>query len=284
MGKNRALKLLITGGSGFIGQKLVPLARQQFEVAYTYFAQDRLGLPNGFGLDLRDAQATQRLIADWQPDAVIHTAGSNGSEDMEQVICAGTRHLLAALPSSNTRFIFLSTDVLFDGQHAPYNESDPPNPIHAYGRAKAQTEALVAQHPNHLIARTSLVYDLQQPGPNFAWLLQKLQAKEPVTLFSNQWRCPIWIETLNRALLELVVLDYVGILHLAGRQAINRAELGLKLLDIWAVQDRQSLMIAEDDGRRWPLDCRLDSSLGQQLLQTPLLGIDELLYQIIPSP
>ena len=102
-----------------------------------------------------------------------------------------------------------------------------------------------------------------------------LQRGETVTLFTNQWRNPISAETLSAALLELVEHPYTGILHLAGRQALTRAEFGLRLLDYWAVRERDTLRLAPDLSGLYPLDCRLDTTLAGQLLQTPPPGVDQ---------
>lgn len=272
-------RLLITGGSGFLGQRLVPLAQTQFEVCYTYYAHDPLQMSDGYQLDVRDHQAVRQLFQMWQPHIVIHAAGSDASPDMTNVIVTGTDNICTAANDSCARLLFLSSDVVFDGQHAPYRESDAPHPIHAYGRAKATAESRVAALTDYAVVRTSLIYDVQPGGHNFDWLLSALRQKKPVTLFTDQWRNPIWAVTLCHALLELARLDYVGVLHVAGIQPLTRAEFGLKMLDWWGVTDRETLSLGPGDSRRWPADCRLDVSRAASLLQTPLLGVDDVLRQ-----
>ena len=279
MGAAEKLRLLITGGSGFLGQRLVPLAWPQFDVCYTYYARDPLQMRGGCQLDVRDNQTVRQLFQTWLPHIVIHAAGSDASPDMADVIRMGTENVCAAASASSARLIFLSTDVVFDGQHAPYRESDAPQPIHAYGQAKAAAERRVAALRNYVIVRTSLIYDLQPGGHNFDWLLSALRQKKRVTLFTNQWRNPIWAITLGRALLELATLDYVGTLHIAGIQPLTRAQFGLKMLDWWGIADRETLSLGPGDSQRWPADCRLDVSRAAGLLQTPLLGVDDVLQQ-----
>ncbi|MCP4424764.1 MAG: NAD-dependent epimerase/dehydratase family protein, partial [Chloroflexi bacterium] len=78
---NNEQRILITGGSGYLGRHLVPLAAQTvanaYEVGYTFYQNDPLGLPSGRRLDLRDETAVSHCIAQFQPHAIIHTAGSN---------------------------------------------------------------------------------------------------------------------------------------------------------------------------------------------------------------
>jgi dTDP-4-dehydrorhamnose reductase len=279
------MRLLITGGSSYLGQYLVPLARAEgYEVWYTYH-QNPLMLPGrGTALDVRDETAVHHLFHTVRPQVVIHTAGSNRVGDMEAVIEEGARHVTAAARAVAARLIHLSTDSIFNGRAddphpPPYDESAPPSPVNAYGRAKANAEALVRRHPNHLIVRTSLIYGLRRMDHGVAWMARDLRAGKPVTLFDNQRRNPVWVGTLSRACLETAVLDLTGVLNVAGAQTLTRAAFSLKMLDWWRVQPRRTLSVGAAQGEQWPLDCELDVAKASALLQTPLLGVDEILSE-----
>jgi dTDP-4-dehydrorhamnose reductase len=270
-------RLLVTGGSSYLGRHLVPIAGTNHEVAYTYYQTPQVYKNlRGLALDLRDGPAVRQIVTARRPEVIIHLAGSNRSPDMAAVIEQGASNLIEAAALVDARLIHLSSDVVFDGRHAPYRESDPPNPVHDYGRAKAAAEAIVARYPNHVIVRTSLIYGRRLMDRSTEWIVAALQQGRPVTLFDNQWRNPVWARTLSLACLELAQMDFRGILHLAGRQAMTRAEFGLKLLDWWGIGERATLAVGPS-GDAWPLDCRLDVSLAAGLLETPLLGVDEVL-------
>jgi dTDP-4-dehydrorhamnose reductase len=172
--------------------------------------------------------------------------------------------------------IHFSTDSLLDGKSPPYSETDAPSPITPYGRAKADAEMLVAEYEDHITIRTSLIYSLEKMDHSTRWISEALSSSEPVTLFTNQIRNPVWTETLCRACLELAGGKFRGVINIAGRQSMSRAEFGLKLLDWWGIREHETLTIGPA-GEQWPLDCRLDLSLATRLLSTPLLGVDEVL-------
>ena len=272
-------RLLITGGSGYLGRHLVRLvaARQGAAFRYTTFSADPPALPEGVRLDLRDGPAVTRFITDFAPHAIIHTAGSNRTPDMTAVIVDGTRHVAAAAAAVGARLIHLSTDSIFDGASAPYDESANPGPLNEYGRAKAAAEASLAAHPDAVIVRTSLIYGLEAMDNGTAWMVAALQAGRPVMLFTNQRRNPVWVETLCRACLELVDQPCRGVLNVAGRQVMTRAAFGLRMLDWWDVGERATLAVGLDESGRWPLDCEMDVSRATRLLAVPLLGVDEVL-------
>ncbi|MBP6016995.1 MAG: sugar nucleotide-binding protein [Candidatus Promineofilum sp.] len=272
-------RLLITGGSGYLGRHLVRMVAAQGSgpFAYTTFAADPLNWPQGTTLDLRDGPAVARFVAEFAPTAVIHTAGSNRTPDMTAVIVEGTRHVVEAGAAVGARLIHLSTDSVFEGMNAPYDETAAPAPLNDYGRAKAAAEALVAEQANAVTVRTSLIYGLEEMDNGTAWMVEALRAGRPVTLFTNQIRNPVWVETLCQACLELVEHPYRGVLNVAGRQAMTRAAFGLRLLDWWGIKERATLSLGSDESGRWPLDCRMDVGLARRLLRVPLWGVDEVL-------
>jgi dTDP-4-dehydrorhamnose reductase len=273
------LKLLVTGGSSYLGRHLVPLALPGFSVQYTFFEHDPLALPNGRKLDIREKTAVTQLIHTFQPHVIIHTAGSNRGADMAAVIVEGTRHVTQAAAAVGARLIHLSTDSIFDGKAPPYEETAVPTPVNAYGRAKAHAEAIASRHPNHVIVRTSLIYSLEEMDHGTRWMAAALKAGKPVTLFNNQVRNPVWADALSRACLELAANNYTGVLNIAGRQVLTRAEFGLNMLDWWGVTPRDTLTIGPSLNDQWPLDCTLDLTRGTAVLQTPMPGVDEVLAQ-----
>lgn len=273
-------RLLITGGGSYLGRHLVPLALRQPDTAvgYTIFRHDPWPDKAGYSLDVRDATAVAGLITSFRPDAIIHTVGSNRGDDMENVIRLGTAHVVEAATAVSARLVHLSSDVVFDGRSAPYDETAEPAPLHAYGCAKADAEALVRRHPDHVIVRTSLIYGLDSVDRGTEWMIAALRAREPVTLFTDQIRNPVWAETLGRACLELALASsYRGILNVAGQQALTRAAFGLKMLDYWGIVARETLWLGGSDPDLWPANCTLDLALATAVLATPLPGVDEVL-------
>jgi dTDP-4-dehydrorhamnose reductase len=134
-----------------------------------------------------------------------------------------------------------------------------------YGRAKAEAEARVARaHPQALIVRTSLIYGGAEPSKHEA------TARDPsFTFFTNEIRNPIQAGDLAEALLELAELDVSGPLHVAGADAVSRAEFAELITG--------SPVASAPAPPTRPLDCSLDSSRAQALLRTRLRGVREVL-------
>jgi dTDP-4-dehydrorhamnose reductase len=269
-------RLLIIGGSSYLGQTLVPLARLSHAVSYTYFRRDPLKLPGALRLDVRERPEVEKAAMEVAPDAIIHLAGSNRTADMETVIVEGTANVARAAGLVKARLLFLSSDVIFNGRNAPYDELSRPSPLHAYGQAKATAELSAAGHPNHVIIRTSLIYDLARMDHFTAWIVDSLTRDRPITLFEDQIRNPVWSRSLSEACLELAAGHYRGILNVAGALALSRSAYALKLLSWWGYESPEGIDLGPAPVGH-PRDCRLDLRRARRVLRTNLPGVDEVL-------
>ena len=245
------MRLHVTGASGFLGTELLRLRPDA----------------TGERVEVRDAAAVLGLLERLRPDVVVHTAYRQGGPGAWEVTVDGAEHVARAASAVGARLVHMSTDVVFDGRRgAPYVEDDPPSPPTDYGRAKAEAERRVtAACPAALVVRTSLIVG----GPGHEPSKHELLARDPgITFYEDEIRCPVQVGDLAAALLELAALDVSGPLHVAGPDAVSRAELA-ELVTGGPVS-----RVPAPAGR--PLDCSLDSSRASALLRTRLCGVREL--------
>jgi len=276
-------RLLVTGAAGLLGGHLLRPATKHFTVAGTLHQTAAAAVPEvSFHIcDLQQPDQVKNLLDRVQPDVIIHTACSGQGEGLNAILPAAGL-LTMHTRERGIRFIHLSTDHVFDGAAAPYTEDSPTNPITPYGKVKAQAEELITSlHSKATIVRTSLLYDLRNPDRHTAQLIQTRQTGEPYRLFSDEYRCPIWVENLAEALLELATKNYEGILHLGGPERLNRWELGMKLLQHFGITPTPNIQpgTMERSGLVRPKDLTMDSSRAQQLLFTTFLQINDAIVQ-----
>jgi dTDP-4-dehydrorhamnose reductase len=235
------MRLLITGASGELGGPLLQTAQQTrgIKAIGTTFSQV---VPGAVQVDLRDEVMTIALIGQARPDAIIHTALSERSPNFEEAIPEVGELLATITRREGIRLVAMSTDMVFDGEAPPYSIEDRPTGRSAYGRAKAaMEERILAENPQAAIVRTSLLYDFHAENRQISWMVEKVEAGEPVRLFTDEIRQPIWVWDLARALTTLCENDRVGILHVAGPEALSRYDYGLALLEATGLRARATI-------------------------------------------
>ncbi len=277
-------RILITGGTGYLGTMLVAQAlAQEWDVVATYHTH----LPQEphacwESLDLRDAAAAEALVTQLAPDVVIHTAYRQDGPDVMAITATGAAAVARGARAVQARLVHLSSDVVFDGERAGrYVETDPPQPVTAYGTAKATAERLVAGiHPAAVIVRTSLIYGgPRRPGKHELFALDVADGRADALFFTDELRCPIEVGDLAAALLELALLDRSGVLHVAGADVVSRYEFACLVARAFAHDPSRLRGGPSPAAPRRPRNCALDSSMARALLSTRLRGVREVLGQ-----
>ncbi|MEN3357831.1 MAG: dTDP-4-dehydrorhamnose reductase [Mycobacteriales bacterium] len=280
-------RLLITGGTGYLGAELVRLAPAAgWDVTATHLRTE----PADPGvhwqrLDVTDAAAVADAIRTVAPDAVVHTAYLREGPDAEAVTVDGAVAVAVAARAAGARLVALSTDVVFGGDRVGrYTEDDAARPVSAYGAAKLAAEAAVARvDPHALLVRTSLLYGGPAPGPHEEAALEVAQGEREATFFTDEVRCPTQVGDIAAALLELVRTDAAGPLHVAGSDAVSRYEFA-RLVATAAGLPAGRLRggLSGDAGLVRPRNCALDCTRAGRLVTAPPRGVYEVLG--VPAP
>jgi dTDP-4-dehydrorhamnose reductase len=292
----KTAKIIVTGASGFLGSHLMHLCDPANVVGlyhtncppedgYTYLQAD-----------LTNETEVEKILAFVSPRSFIHAAAQSNLDWCEKnpelawKINAGAPVELAkACSGSDCKYLFVSSDMVFDGEKGFYTEYDPVNPISLYGRAKvAAEEGILAVHPDAIIARAALIFGLPVAsgrGRSFlSWVLDKLEHHEPVPLYVDQYRTPVEVCELAGAMLQLVRRDFKGILNMAGAQRIDRYTFGECVCEITgrskSLLKRTSLSEDKNVARR-PRDLSLQSDLLEKIIGRKLSDYKTALVRIL---
>jgi dTDP-4-dehydrorhamnose reductase len=199
-------------------------------------------------LDKTKRDQVLELVGRVKPDAVFDTGALHNVDYCEAhpqeamaVNRDGTKNLADACATSGSKFVFVSTDYVFDGGRGPYSEKDVPGPINVYGQSKLEGERAATEACSRCaVVRPSVVYSWVPPETagtsssgkplNFGtWLVRQLKAGNRLNIVDDQLGSPTLADDLASAMLALASSSAVGIFHTAGSTVLSRYDFSVRM-------------------------------------------------------
>jgi dTDP-4-dehydrorhamnose reductase len=234
------IDILVTGAGGALGSVLMRVLSEAHKSAYGLISEHGPAPDVGkvLRVDLSDPESYRERVLGLSPRVIIHLAAiSRPSEVLRDPDLAhavnvdATASLVDLSARMGSRFIYASTDMVFDGAAptAPYAETDATEPSTMYGRSKLLGECYALAYARSLIVRLPLLYGLPEAtrGPTFfESILHALRTGQPIKLFEDELRSPLWLDDAAHALLRLAHDKLTGVLHVPGPSALSRLDMG----------------------------------------------------------
>ncbi len=243
------MRILITGANGLLGQHLVKLLIETtgHTVIATGRGASRLPFETSdlfeyFPLDITDGIAVNEFLHSHEPGVIIHAAAITQPDECQlhpvqcwNVNVTATRFLTDAAKRINARFIYISTDFVFDGLNGPYKETDDTGPVNYYGSSKLAAEKSVMEPGlSWAIVRTVLVFGNILVGTRsnvISWVKENLVGGKAIKVVSDQLRTPTYVEDLAKGILLVLEKDKPGIFHIAGPDEMSPYDMAVATAD-----------------------------------------------------
>ncbi len=281
---------MVTGAHGFVAGSIIAQADSSWEVHALSRGGPLLERPglHWHRLDSTDPAPLAALFQAVRPEVVIHTAAiadidycETHPAEARAVNVGFTRALAELCVRQRVRLVFCSTDSVFDGEQAPYDETATPSAVNVYAQTKIEAEKLVTDLGGlAVLARVALVIGLPVLGSGNSFLpklLADLREGRQVRGYTNEVRTPIDVLTLGRALLELAQAGHTGVIHLAGNEAVSRFEMCRRAALRFGLSPEG---VTASDSNRLPgrarrsRDVSLNNARARATLRVPMLGLD----------
>jgi dTDP-4-dehydrorhamnose reductase len=236
------MAIVVTGANGKLGQYLLSEGAQSGQPLVAWMR--RPGASNwGHAerhLELLEAESWSRALCQDKPVALIHCAAMPSvdgclrePELAWRVNVELTDRLAEQCQRRSVRFVYVSSDMVFDGESAPYAEGALVAPLSYYGKTKAAGEQAALKHGGW-VARVALMVGpaLGHYQSHYDLTLERLRRDETVESFQDEWRGILSFRDAARGLLKLAQLPPERrLLHLAGarrsRYEMSRLMAGL---------------------------------------------------------
>jgi dTDP-4-dehydrorhamnose reductase len=269
---NNMKKILVTGISGFLGWHIAEHLQNDFKLLGIYNkTKPELKNIELEQLNLTDNRSGTSFLNQHQPDAILHLAANSNPNDCEQnpssqvINVDVTVNLAKYSAAQNIPFIFTSTDLVFDGENAPYSPTDTPNPIMVYGKQKLEAEQKVLKvNPKAIVTRMPLMYGLPKNGLGFmnAWL-RNLQAGRNIYCFTDEYRTATFGGDAAQGIFALLKNKASGIFHLGGGERMSRFEFATQMATHFGLDKNLIIPSLQKDVNmpaKRPADVSLDSN------------------------
>ncbi len=235
------MRILVTGSNGLLGQKLVDLISSGNDYLIAT-AKSSLVVDLSKGefhlLDVTDVSTLEKVVAQTQPDVIIHTAAMTQVDhcETEQEKCwlnnvEAVENLVKACEKFSVRLIHLSTDFIFDGTHGPLDETEKPNPLSFYGKSKLAAEELIQKSKiDWAILRTVLVFGVTKDMSRsniVLWVKKSLEEGKTIQVVNDQWRTPTLAEDLAMGCYLAASKKAKGIYNVSGETMMTPYDIAM---------------------------------------------------------
>ncbi|GIW64119.1 MAG: NAD(P)-dependent oxidoreductase [Patescibacteria group bacterium] len=229
------LKIAITGGDGLVGSRIIELLNNDFEF---------ITLPSS-QMDITNKNQVFSVLKDLKFDVFLHLAAytnvakANEEKDLAYKInVEGTKNVFDVVSSQKKKFIYISTDFVFNGKNPPYFEDSSPSPVGVYGQTKYQGEEIIKNQA--MIVRISYPYraSFEKKRDFFRTFKTFLEEKKPLKIITNSLMTPTFIDDIAYGLKYLINNFSNEIFHLVGSQSLSPYETALTVARLFKLDER----------------------------------------------
>lgn len=240
------MKILITGGSGFLGQYLNLELSKNHEILTLYNQSSRNCKDfNSLQSDIRDAEKLNQIFNSFKPNVVVHTAAISTPQKADsmhhkavyEINVTATENLAKLCKQYESKLIYTSTDLVYAGYRGSLLKEDAKLiPISLYAETKLMGEEKIKfVFDDYIILRTALMFGfgLNDALCFFHQMFENLKAGKNVKLFYDQFRSPLSALEAARIINFLCESSIKKeIINFGGSERLSRYDLGLLLCEI----------------------------------------------------
>ncbi|WP_409068649.1 dTDP-4-dehydrorhamnose reductase family protein [Clostridium sp. FAM 1755] len=237
-------KILITGSTGMLGKSIINDFKDdnRFEVyGISRRINEKVNNYNRVITDITDNDQLIKILRRINPDVIIHCAANTNVDD-----CSDNKeytyklHVEATqtLAEFNSRYIYISTDSVFDGQKGDYSEEDEINPLNYYATTKLEGERVsLNSNSKTLILRTNIYgFHLEEKNSLVEWALGNLLLDNKINGFNNVYFNPVYVGQLAKIIKKIVTSSNItGILNIGSKEYISKYEFLIRLAEVFNI-------------------------------------------------
>ncbi len=243
------MKILIIGGSGFIGYNLFKDLKNHFDEIECTYLKNRISDKRFHQLDTTNRKNTIEFIKKSNPDIVIQTSALSGVDLAEKnheladsVTVEGTNNVLEGCKVTQSKIVYVSTTYVYGNKKEIFTENDEPNPTSYYGMTKYKAEKLVKNSGlPYLILRTDQPYywiEKWHKDNSVTRAIKTLRKNEVLKEVRDWSNVPTYVPDFINVTKSLLENSKEGIFNVTSAEYIDRYSWALATADIFGLEKK----------------------------------------------
>jgi dTDP-4-dehydrorhamnose reductase len=202
-----------------------------------------------------------------------HEACEQDPSHASRINAEATGVLAKAAAAADARFVYISTDAVFNGERGNYSEEDTPSPASVYGQTKLLGEQRAAVEADALIVRTNF-FGWSPSGTRsiLEFFVNELSKGNTVRGFTDFTTTSAYAQVLAESIAELVAKQKTGVFHLTSPEALTKYEFGVAVAEEFDLDPSLITPTRADIHPPRNGNISLDVSKVMEVLNTPLLS------------
>lgn len=229
-------KIIFLGGSGIIAESFSKNLKDKFQILRTHYKNPK---KNSIFFDVKKNSIDKLINIKNRPDVIIYGAGisnhtycaKNKMKSRATNVTANIKKI-SEIIKSGTKIIFLSTQLVYQGNKGGYKENDISTPCLEYARQKLDVEKFILKNTkNYLILRLAKVIGLEKNKKDpINYFLKDLSKDKKIKLATDQVTNYLYSDDLDKILKEAIDKNICGVFNIGGPKAASRYNFYLNFL------------------------------------------------------
>jgi len=221
-------KILILGGSGFIGNAIYKELCNYFDTYGTYFTARKSFKNNKqfFSYDMQEDDIFS-LLEKVKPDFIISALRGNFAAQIQ-----AHQHITEYIIKNNCKLYFISSANVFDAYSKyPSYENDKTLSESVYGRLKIRIENMLLRLPKNKMAILRVPMVFGNSSPRIKEMKKFILENEPVEVFPNLVLNVTNDDKLTQQIHYLINRNKSGIFHLGSQDLVHHEDFTKEIID-----------------------------------------------------
>lgn len=229
------LKIAITGSTGLIGSRIIELLKKDFEFIPLIEGQ----------IDITKKDTVWSALKNQNFDIFFHLAAYTNVDGAEQererahrINIIGTKNVFTIVREKKKKFIYVSTDFVFDGKRPPFYENSIPHPLSYYAKTKYEGENIVKNQA--MIVRFSYPYRTKYKLKSdfVKKIIMSLAKKKTLPLITDSLITPTFIDDIVLAMKYLLNNHTDEIFHIVGADSLSPYQAGILIAKMFNLDQK----------------------------------------------